>query len=106
MAYASGDLNGSGPFYVYVNVWVTSQSQGGNYSTFYWEVGAGYSSGSWPTWSGGTQYWSFQRVMDGWWPSGTWIADFRSRTAYVVGNGYMDVGHDGEGYRGGFENRG
>lgn len=102
MAYADVQLNGSADYLGRITMNLTSQNQGGNYSTFYWQSeliknygGSGYWSNSASYWS--TSYGSGSFTI----PSNT--AGYGSR---VLGNGYVDIGHDGAGYRPAFANNG
>lgn len=103
MAYSEGQLNGGADYRVGINIWLVSQNQGGNYSTFYWEVTLVRGSDGF-AWSGGNQYWSASVGGQG--RSGTFVLAQNQSTVgvRVIGNGYVDVGHDGEGHRPGFAN--
>lgn len=105
MAYITGELNGSGPFYVGMDVWYSGvQDWGANTSRFDWTVWAGCWNNGWGTYSGNTQYWSCS--IGGVNYNGTWTLDFRpsgsSGRRYAIGSGSTWHGHDSEGWRGGF----
>lgn len=96
MAYGEGQLSGSADYRVGLDNYVASQNQAGNYSTMWWGVylqnpngqGAWFNdNGSWTcsAWSG-TGY--FNR------PSGA-----GGTVTQLLGSGYVDAGHDGNGYR-------
>ena len=99
MAYSEGQMDGSADWRVSLNMYLVSQNAGGNFSTFYWEVGiqnpngqgAWFNdSGSWWCSAGGSGTWN--------WPSS--MIGARSKP---IGSGYVNAGHDGNGYRSGFE---
>jgi hypothetical protein len=105
MAYITGELNGSGPFYVGMDVWYSgAQDWGANTSRFDWTVYIGCWNNGWGTWSGSTQYWSCSIGGVGY--SGTFTLDFRPSTSsarrYAIASGSTWHGHDANGFRGGF----
>ena len=102
MAYSEGQLNGGSDYRVGINIWLVSQNQGGNFSTFYWEVTLVNGNGA--AWINQTQYWSAN--VGGQYRSGTFTMpqDQATVPVRVVGNGYVDVGHDSEGWRPAFAN--
>lgn len=108
MAYATGDLNGSGPFYVGLDIWVGAQDTPGNQSRFDWVLYIGCTSNGWGTWAGNAQYWSTNIAGVGY--SGTFTLDFRpsgsSGRRYAIASGSTWVGHNADGTRPGFPNYG
>lgn len=98
MAYAEGQMDGSYDWRVGLNMYLVSQNQGGNFSTFYWEVsiqnparqGSWFSdNGTWWCSAGGSGTWN--------WPS-----SMAGSPGKVIGSGYVNAGHDAAGNRPGF----
>lgn len=108
MAYATADLNGSGPFYVGLDIWVGAQDTPTNQSRFDWVLYIGCTSNGWGTWAGNAQYWSTNIAGVGY--SGTFTLDFRpsgsSGRRYAIASGSTWVGHNADGTRPGFPNYG
>lgn len=104
MVYGDQQLNGSSNFLVGLAIDQTSQNYGGNYTTYLWVLSL-RNPGASPSWSNSTQYWS-ANMGGGYW-EGTFTFDFRNgATAKDVAAAYMNVGHDGNGFRPGFPNYG
>lgn len=105
MAYSQGDLNGSGPFYIGIDVWYSgAQDWGANTSRFDWQCYIGCYDNGWGTWASGGQAVSVN--CGGVIYNGSFGLDFRpsgsSGRRYGVLGGSTWHGHDGNGYRPGF----
>jgi hypothetical protein len=96
MVAARAPLNGSGPQEVWINFYRASQSMGGNYTTFGYEIR--YYGNGWGSWSGSTQYWSAS--IAGISRSGSFTIPYEKRndTYQVIASGYVNKGHDSAGY--------
>lgn len=97
MPSAVADLSGSGPQQVYIWLSYVSYDQGGNYSTWYWELV--YKNNGGLQWSSdATHYWElagfaasgrvYFGIPSGWAGSGD----------HMMGNGYFTKPHDANGY--------
>ena len=98
------DLDGSGPFYGYINVYRTGQDYDANRSNFHYDIGVGCYTNGWGTF-GANGGWSFNSY--GFSRSGGLSLDFRpastSARMIIVASGDFQVGHDGNGYAGAFD---
>lgn len=105
MAYVEGQLNGAADFRVALNMYLVSQNQGANLSTFYWEVILQNPNGN-PTWSSNPGVFQWSASVGGQGRSGSFNIPYadRGQLSRIVGNGYVDVYHDSNGYRPGFVN--
>lgn len=105
MTYAESQLNGSADFRLGLDVYMVSQSQSGNYTTFFWALYLQNPTGN-PTWTNSTQYWS--AVIGGVYRDGTFTMPYAERGTKqkLLASGYQNVGHDANGFRPGFANTG
>lgn len=103
MTSAEEQLNGAANFNIGIDVYVASQDQAGNYSTFWWGVYLQNPSGN-PSWINQTSYWS--AVIGGVYREGTFTLSYAERgiTSRLIAAGYQTVGHDANGFRPGFAN--
>lgn len=108
MASTIVDLNGSGPFYVRLDVSAGAQNIPGNYTTFHWALYIGCYNNGWGTWTGNSQAWAVN--IAGVTASGVFALDFRpsdsSARAILLANSSINVPHNSDGTRPGFPNYG
>jgi len=105
----SQNLDGSGPFYVALDVVSGAQNIAGNFTDFAWGLYAGCADNGWGTFSGNAQFWSVN--IAGVVGSGTWTLDFTpagtsGRRYAIAGNPALAVPHNADGTRPGFPNYG
>lgn len=99
MAYAEGQLSGSADFRVGINIWRSSTTNEGNYSTYGYEVHL-TTPQQYGTWDGeSTQSWSAN--IGGQVRSGTFKLEYDNRYTedVIVGSGYVGVAHNADGTR-------
>lgn len=102
MVYAEGQLSGSADFRVGINIWRSSTTNDGNYSTFGYEVHL-TTPHQYGTWDGdSTQSWSAN--IGGNIRSGTFKLTYENRynNNVIVGSGYVGIAHNADGTRPGF----
>lgn len=101
MGYSEGQLNGAADYRGFINVYRVSSNNGGNFSTFYWEIGLQNPAGQ-GAWTASTSYWSAS--IGGNYREGSFglPQSDAGKVTRVVANGYVDIGHDSEGWRTGF----
>ncbi|QRY40844.1 fibronectin type III domain-containing protein [Microbacterium hominis] len=94
-------FSGNGNYYLDVDAAVSSQNQGGNYSTIYWRAIAVKTSGSgyWSAADGGNNWDGWSNVGDTGAGSG-FAYDFRGSTpkSILIAEGTFNLGHDANGY--------
>ena len=96
MAGAVANLSGSGPQQVYVWLSYVSYNQGGNFSTWYWEVVYKQNGGlQWM--SDNVNSWSLSGFAVGGGSFGI-PSSWAGGGDYMLGNGYFTKGHDSNGY--------